>query len=77
MGGENSITDLAKMVGMSPRNLTRVCKEATGTTINKYLTRLRLAIVKTMLKNPANSMAEIAIQCGFKTERQLQRILKN
>lgn len=77
LSGENSITDLAEMVGMSPRNLTRVFKEATGTTINNYLTQLRLAIAKAMLKNPAHSMLEIALQCGFKTERQLQRILKN
>jgi transcriptional regulator GlxA family with amidase domain len=77
VGSDNSITDLAEMVGMSPRNLTRVFKEATGTNIVNYLTQLRLAHAKTMLKNPANSMAEIALQCGFKTERQLQRILKN
>jgi len=76
MGSENSITDLAKMVGMSPRNLTRVFKEATGTTIIKYLTQLRLVTAKTMLKNPENSITAIAFKCGYKTERQLQRIVK-
>lgn len=77
VGAKISLTDLAGMVGMSPRNLTRVFKEATGTTIINYLTQLRLAIAKTMLKNPENSMAAIASQCGFKTVRQLQRILKS
>lgn len=76
VGSDKSIAELAEMVGMSPRNLTRVFKETTGTTIINYLTQLRLATAKTLLKNPAYSMAQIAIKCGFKTERQLQRILK-
>lgn len=77
IGGENSITDLAEMVGMSPRNLTRVFKETTGTTVVNYLTQLRLATAKKMLKDPENRMDTIARQCGFKTVRQLQRILKS
>lgn len=76
VGRDNSISDLAEMVGMSPRNLTRVFKEATGTTIIDYRTRLRLALAKNMLKNSENGMEAIARQCGFKTVRQLQRILK-
>ncbi|HCM77731.1 MAG TPA: AraC family transcriptional regulator [Cytophagales bacterium] len=76
VGSDNSITNLAEMVGMSPRNLSRVFKEATGTTIVNYLTQLRLAHAKTMLKNSENSMHTIARHCGFKTVRQLQRILK-
>ncbi|CAN5337836.1 GlxA family transcriptional regulator [soil metagenome] len=75
VGGESSISDLAEMVGMSPRNLTRVFKDTTGTTVIDYLTQLRLAIVKKMLKDPKNTMADIASHCGFKTARQLQRIL--
>lgn len=76
VGGNISITDLAEMVSMSPRNLTRVFKETTGTTIVDYRTRLRLAVAKNMLKNPEHSMDTIAQRCGFKTVRQLQRILK-
>ena len=77
IGGDNSITDLAELVGMSPRNLTRVFKDTTGTTVVNYLTQLRLATARKMLKDPENTMDAIARQCGFKTARQLQRILKN
>jgi transcriptional regulator GlxA family with amidase domain len=38
---ENSIQDLACIVGMCPRNLTRVFKEMTGSTILEYITQLR------------------------------------
>lgn len=74
---ENSIEDLAELVSMSPRNLSRVFKEKTGTTILEYLTLLRLEFAKTMLNNPDFTIEYIASRCGFKTARQLQRILKS
>jgi len=74
---ENSIEDLASLVGMSPRNLSRVFKEKTGSTVLEYLTLLRKEYASTMLNNPEYTIEYIASQCGFKTARQLQRILKN
>lgn len=74
---DNSIEDLASLVGMSPRNLSRVFKEKTGTTVLGYLTLLRKEYASTMLNNPEYTIEYIASQCGFKTARQLQRILKN
>jgi transcriptional regulator GlxA family with amidase domain len=76
LSDENSIEDLASLVAMSPRNLSRVFKEKTGTTILEYLTLLRLEFAKTMLNNPDFTVEYIASRCGFKSARQLQRILK-
>lgn len=73
---ENSIEALAEMVAMSPRNLSRVFKDSTGLTIVEYLTELRRETAKTLLNNPDYTIDYIASQCGFKTARQLQRILK-
>ncbi len=77
IAGETSIAELGLIVGMSSRNLTRVFKEATGATVNEYLTQIRIDTAKMLLENPKNTMSIIASKCGFKTERQLQRILKN
>ncbi|MBL7844261.1 MAG: DJ-1/PfpI family protein [Cyclobacteriaceae bacterium] len=74
---ENSIESLAEMVAMSPRNLSRVFKDSTGLTIVEYLTELRRETAKTLLNNPDYTLDYIASQCGFKTARQLQRILKS
>jgi transcriptional regulator GlxA family with amidase domain len=74
---ENSIEALASLVSMSPRNLSRVFKEKTGSTILQYHTLLRKEHANTMLNNPEYTIEYIAAQCGFKTARQLQRILKN
>lgn len=73
---ENDIESLASMVNMSPRNLSRIFKEKTGSTILEYLTLLRIEYANTMLNNPEYTIEYIASKCGFKTARQLQRILK-
>jgi transcriptional regulator GlxA family with amidase domain len=73
----NSVEDLADLVAMSPRNLSRVFKEKTGTTIIEYLTLLRIEFAKTLVNNPEYTIEYIAAQCGFKSARQLQRILKS
>lgn len=73
---ENSVETLALHVGMSPRNLSRVFKEKTGTTILEYLTLLRREYANTMLNNPEYTIEYIASKCGYKSARQLQRILK-
>jgi transcriptional regulator GlxA family with amidase domain len=73
---DNDIESLADLVAMSPRNLSRVFKEKTGTTILEYLTQLRLEKATTLLNNPTYTLEYIASQCGFKSARQLQRILR-
>jgi transcriptional regulator GlxA family with amidase domain len=72
-----SIEKLAKLVSMSPRNLSRVFKEITEITIVEYLTKLRLEKAKTLKNNPDFTIEYIASECGFKSARQLQRILKS
>jgi transcriptional regulator GlxA family with amidase domain len=72
---DNDIESLAELVAMSPRNLSRVFKEKTGITILEYLTQLRLEKATTLLNNPTYTLDYIASQCGFKSSRQLQRIL--
>jgi transcriptional regulator GlxA family with amidase domain len=76
LSADNSVEDLADLVAMSPRNLSRVFKEKTGTTIIEYLTLLRIEYAKKFINNPEYTIEYIASQCGFKSARQLQRILK-
>ena len=75
LSSQNSIEALAEMVHMSPRNLSRVFKEKTGSTILEYLTLLRKEYASTMLNNPEYTIEYIASKCGYKSARQLQRIL--
>jgi transcriptional regulator GlxA family with amidase domain len=74
---EISIEKLATLVCMSSRNLSRVFKEVTEITVVEYLTELRLEKAKTLKNNPEYTIDYIASECGFKSARQLQRILKS
>lgn len=71
-----SLEDLAEIVGMSTRNLTRTFRKETGTTINAYTTLLRLELANTLLYDPGITMDAIAAKCGFRDARQLRRIWK-
>jgi transcriptional regulator GlxA family with amidase domain len=71
-----TIDEMARMVNMSSRNLTRTFKGQTGISINRYITLLRLELAGTLRHSPGITMREIAGRCGFGNERQLQRILK-
>lgn len=76
LGCEFSLEKLAALVNTSPRNLSRIFKEATAITIGDYLTKLRIEKAKTLKNNPDYTIDHIAAECGFKSPRQLQRILK-
>lgn len=71
-----SLEKLASYVSTSSRNLSRIFRDATGTTIMNYLTRLRLERAITLKNNPDYTISYIASKCGFKSARQLQRILR-
>ncbi|WP_143306516.1 GlxA family transcriptional regulator [Chitinophaga vietnamensis] len=71
-----TVETLSERFNSSVRNLTRIFKEATGVTINEYLTLLRVEKAAALRNNPDYTITKIAAECGFKSARQLQRILK-
>ena len=77
LGRETSLAELSDLACMSPRNLTRVFKNKTGTTIWDYLNKIRVEKAKMLANDPLNTAKSIAGQCGFKSVRQLQRLLAN
>ncbi|HLZ88284.1 MAG TPA: DJ-1/PfpI family protein [Puia sp.] len=72
-----TIDQMANMVNMSSRNLTRTFKVQTGISINRYITLLRLELAASLRYSPGITMRDIASRCGFANERQLQRIMKS
>ncbi len=74
---KNSIEELAEMVNMSDRNLTRLFRKHTGISIQDFKTKCRLAHAETLLKHPGYTLDYIASQCGFKDGRQLRRMWKD
>lgn len=62
---ELSLKQLAEMLNVSPRSLSRRFEKATGSTTMKYLQKQRLQVAKQMLSNSSLSIEQIAQQVGF------------
>ena len=60
-----SIPEIAQQFGFSLRQLERRFADTFRTSPSQYLIRLRVLIASDRLKNSAESIAEIAIDCGF------------
>lgn len=69
-----TIEQLAGVAGMSPRNLTRVFRQATGISVKDYVTRMRLEVAASLLRSPDYTLERVASECGFKDSRQLRRL---
>lgn len=69
------IEQLAELVFISPRNLTRIFKSATGTTIGQYIQSLRQEKAKHLLKTK-HKIAWVAKECGFSSPAQLRKSVK-
>jgi transcriptional regulator GlxA family with amidase domain len=73
---KSNLNELADIAFMSIRNLTRTFKKETGLSINEYITLIRKERIKELIKNPNITRAQLAVQCGLKSERHVARLLQ-
>jgi transcriptional regulator GlxA family with amidase domain len=73
-GSRETLGELARIAGMSERNLTRVFKRATGISIHDYRERLRVERARDLMRNPMMTLDAVAAACGFADGRQLRRV---
>ena len=69
-----TIERLAEIACMSPRNLTRVFKQATGLTVHGYTEQLRVAKAEILLRDPSQTVDAVAAGVGLDDARQLRRL---
>jgi transcriptional regulator GlxA family with amidase domain len=69
-----TLGQLARIAGMSERNLTRVFKRATGISIHDFRERLRVERARDLMRNPTMTLDAVAAACGFADARQLRRV---
>lgn len=70
-----SMEELAALIHISPRSLTRLFKSSTGITIGQYIQQLRLEKALHLLKDQ-HKMAWVAMECGYKSSGQLRQLMK-
>ena len=69
-----SLTDLARVAGLSARHLARSFKAATGLTVLDYQQRLRLELARDLLQDPRLTLDAVAARSGFGDARALRRV---
>jgi len=71
-----TIEQLCKLVFMSHSQLHRKLDALTGCSPNKFIRIIRLNKAKELLKSPANSIAFIALDCGYNDPGYFARVFK-
>ena len=71
---ELSLEVLTAVVQLSPFYFMRRFQQSTGSTPHQYLQQLRVAKAKQLLKQPGLTIADIAKQVGFHSDRQFASV---
>ncbi len=64
-GEKNTVAGLARLANMSAPHLLRLFSREKGVSPMEYLIRLRIDKARKLLRNPANTITEVSLQCGF------------
>ena len=62
-----SLNDLANLAGLSPRHLCTAFRESTGLPPHRWQIERRIERAKAMLTDPAVTITDVALACGFGT----------
>ena len=75
-GEHITLTDTAAALGYNEKYLSRVINEAAGFGFSTLLSTLRMEAASYLLKNTNRTVVDIAIECGFGSERNFYRTFK-
>jgi AraC family transcriptional regulator len=71
-----SLESLAQESGYSRVHFIRMFKAATGRSPHNYLLNMRIERVRELLANPALSLTDIALECGFSSHSHMTRAFR-
>ncbi len=72
----SNVSDIASDVGLSPYKLQEGFQNLYGTTVNQYIQKVRLDLIKDLVLNTEFSMSEIADMSGLSSKSYLSKIFK-
>jgi transcriptional regulator GlxA family with amidase domain len=71
-----TMTEMAGIGSMSPRNLIRRFEQATSNTPLEYLQRFRIENAKKLLENRNDGIEQIAMKCGYEDMSFFRKVFK-
>ncbi len=71
-----SLDDVSRMVDISPYYFSKLFKQEVGENFVEYLTSIRIRHAKKLLEQPAHSIKQICVMCGYSDPNYFSRIFK-
>lgn len=71
-----SLDDVSRMVDISPYYFSKLFKQEQGENFIEYLTRIRMANARRILKNQNYNIKEVCAMCGYSDPNYFSRIFK-
>ena len=71
------ISDVIAYLGMSRASLYNKMKQLTGIGVNEYINKYRIVVACNLLKQTRKSIADIAFETGFSSQRYFSTVFKN
>lgn len=78
IAGNRTMTQasLARALGISASHLSRVFRQTTGDTFERYVMQRRVELARRLLLDPAHNVSTVAQQCGFKDASYFARVFR-
>jgi AraC-like DNA-binding protein len=74
LGGKLPLSQLAEACGLSTRHFARAFRQSTGVPPHRWRLSRRLERAKDLLRDPARSLSEVALACGFADQSHFTRM---
>ena len=71
-----SLSQISVVTGYNPTYLSRLFKEQTGETLNRYISRKRMEYIAQLMRDPQISMQQIMEAAGFATRSYFNQFVK-
>jgi AraC-like DNA-binding protein len=76
LSGEFPLSRLALECGLSVRHFTRAFRQSVGMPPHRYLLKRRIELARVLLRDPAISLLEVALACGFSDQSHFTRLFR-
>ena len=71
-----SLSELAKMAGVSPSHFKTLFKQTVGMPVHQYVIRRRVEYAVELLRSADSPLADVALQAGFANQSHLARWMR-
>jgi len=76
MDDDLSLDEMAQSVELSTAHFARMFRKTTGEIPHQFVLRQKIERAKTMLRDRATRVLDVAVACGFKTQQHFAQVFR-